>query len=287
MEEAGFTKFISGDIVYARARRLHRATTGRTTKRFVSNWALEDYLATMRRTPPPVVAPFIKDTARDLLARLENHKVYLPDDRDLDDLKTLGLPRVLSLEALPQHQIEQILARDGLRSPSAHKVAVRLSKKLRQLQCEREAMRIVGLPGMLLHRVTTRVRCTLQELAANRDSTDYAAEAAAAAKQFCRRIHKSETHGDCSFGNSCRLDRRRTHDWGCGKRPLKTNWCSDYEDDIAANADALDDMWDANNNYNDEEECNLETNGSDDEYDLCADVVATPTPMPQAMCAIS
>ncbi|KDO22005.1 hypothetical protein SPRG_12214 [Saprolegnia parasitica CBS 223.65] len=148
-------------------------------------------------------------------------------------------------------------------------------------------MRHVGLPGMLLHRVATRDRCTLQELAAKTDTTDYAAEAAAAAKQFCRRIHKSETHGDCSFGNSCRLDRRRTHDWGCGKRHRKTNWCRDYDDEVAANADAFGDMWTTDDGDDDDEESNLATEGSDDEYDFCVDVVATPTPTPQTMCALS
>ncbi|EQC27014.1 hypothetical protein SDRG_15128 [Saprolegnia diclina VS20] len=166
-DEAGFTKFVSGDTVYARARRLHRATTGRTTKRFVANWDLEIYLETMRRTPPPPA------------------------------------------------------------------------------------------------------------LAAAKDTTDYAAESATAAKKFMQRIHKSETHGCASFSEYLRWDRRRFHDYGCEKRNLKPDWAGEYDDDTAAAADAMQEMHLDASSEAQENELENDLRDEDEDYDFCDDIPDT------------
>ncbi|KDO21587.1 hypothetical protein SPRG_13272 [Saprolegnia parasitica CBS 223.65] len=276
-DEAGFTKFVSGDTVYARARRLHRATTGRTTKRFVANWALEDYLETMRRTPPPPVTRHVRDAARDLLSRLEKNQFYVHDERDINDLLALGLPRVRSLDELPAHAIDAILARDGSRSDAPHKIALRLSAKLRPLQDERDALRAVGLRNTLLYQVTAHECASLVAMAAN-DTTDYAAASAIAAKEFMRRIHKSETHGCASFSEYNRWDRRRFHDYGRGKRHAKATWAGDCDDDTAAAADAMQEMHlDTAHESFDAQENAIENGQRDDgdAYDFCNDLPGT------------
>ncbi|EQC27015.1 hypothetical protein SDRG_15129 [Saprolegnia diclina VS20] len=283
-DEAGFTKFIDGNTVYARARRLYRATSGRTTKRFLEpGYDIECSYEEMRRTPPPVVAPYIKATAHDLLARLEKNQIYFPNARDLDDLEALGLPRVSSLDQLPRHHIDQILTRDGSRCPSAHKVAVRLSKALRRLVYEREAMRIVGIPGLFLYQVAP-FRGRLETAAADADTTDYAAEAAKSAKDLLRRIHKCQSHGGPCFSASCRRQCRRDHERASGnrKRNRNINYYSDFEDDQAGAMDAYyDQCADAVVYYYTKCWClgqPSDSDSDDDDYDLCTDVEPLPTP---------
>ncbi|KDO21586.1 hypothetical protein SPRG_13271 [Saprolegnia parasitica CBS 223.65] len=258
-DEAGFTKFVSGDTVYARARLLHRATTGRTTKRFVANWDLEDYLATMRRTPPPPVTRHVRDAARNLLSRLEKNQFYVHDERDINDLLALGLPRVRSLDELPAHAIDAILARDGSRSDALHKIALRLSAKLRRLQDERDGPR----PRVVA-------------MAAAKDTTDYAAASSTAAKKFMQYIHKAETHGCASFSEYLRWDRRRD-DYGCEKRHLKFNWASEYDDDTAAAADAMQEMHldTAHESFDAQENAveNGQRDDDDDDFDFCDDLL--------------
>ncbi|KDO21588.1 hypothetical protein SPRG_13273 [Saprolegnia parasitica CBS 223.65] len=293
-DEATFTKFIDGNTVYARARRLYRATTGRTTKRFLEPGGyIECSYEEMRRMPPPVAAPFIKATAGDLLARLERHQIYLPNDRDLDDLEALGLPRVSSLDQLPRHYNDQILARDGSRSPSAHKVAVRLSKTLRRLIYEREAMRIVGLPGLFLYQVAP-FRGRLETAAADADTTDYAAEAAKSAKDLLRRIHKCQSHGGLCFSASCRRQCRRDHERARGNRKRKSNinYYRDFDDDQAGAMDAYYEQCaaaaDCMGSYSSFTQSDFFESDDDDDdcdYDLCSD--AEPLPTPPISCVIS
>ncbi|KDO21590.1 hypothetical protein SPRG_13275 [Saprolegnia parasitica CBS 223.65] len=275
MDETRFTSFASGDLVYARARRLHRATTGRTTKRFSNNDPLEAYYAVLRRVPPPAVAPYVQQTAQSLLARLAMRQIYVPSARDVDDIEALGLPYVPALDVLPSAHCATIFARDNSRGAIDHAIAVRVTKQLRRLRYEQDAMRAVGLHGRLLHQVTTTDCDALRALAKGTNATDYVAEAATAAKQLMRRIHKSETHGDCSFGNSCRLSRRRYYYWGQRKPHRKVDYGrSDYDDELAGEADAMDAL-DATVDSEDEdagdEVDDAVVLSTDADYDFCED----------------
>ncbi|EQC30149.1 hypothetical protein SDRG_12207 [Saprolegnia diclina VS20] len=104
-----------------------------------------------------------------------------------------------------------------------------------------------------------------------------------------RRIHKSETHGDCNFGNSCRLNRRRYYHWGQRKPHRKVLYGrSDYDDELAGEADAMDAL-DATVDSEDEYDCDeVDDAGMDDaDYDFCVDAVPAMALAPDARCTIS